>query len=229
MAARAAGAVAETFRRSGHLGGMADDQQSGGEVHNVEDILARLKELADRKDKVSIGDVVEAMGQRSFGPFLLIPALIDISPIGSIPTLPTLLAVMIVITAVQLLFGRKHLWLPGFITNRSAKADKVRKAADKLGGLARWMDRWFHGRLPALTSPMFQKIAALAIIALTFTIPPLELIPLATTAPMAAIAAFGLAMLVRDGLLMLVAFAASVAANGFGLSMLGSGGEGASG
>ncbi|KHL24881.1 membrane protein [Croceibacterium mercuriale] len=201
---------------------MADNEQQdgGGGVHNVEDILDRLRDLAGRQDRVTIGDVVDAMGQRSFGPFLLIPALIDISPIGSIPTLPTLLAVMIVITAVQLLLGRKTLWLPGFITRRGAKARKVKKAADKLDELARRLDRWFHGRLPALTSPWFQRLAALAIIALTFTIPPLELIPLATTAPMAAIAAFGLAMLVRDGLLMLVAFAGSLAAIGFGISML---------
>jgi hypothetical protein len=207
---------------------MADNEQrdGGGEVHNVEDILDRLRDLAGRQDRVTIGDVVDAMGQRSFGPFLLIPALIDISPIGSIPTLPTLLAVMIVITAVQLLLERKTLWLPGFITHRGAKAEKVKKAADKLDGLARRLDRWFHGRLPALTSPWFQRLAALAIIGLTFTIPPLELIPLATTAPMAAIAAFGLAMLVRDGVLMLVAFAGSLAAIGFGISMLMSGAGG---
>ena len=205
---------------------MAENEQQGGEVHNVQDILDRLRDLAAKQDRVSIGDVVHAMGQRSFGPFLLIPALIDISPIGSIPTLPTMLAVMILITAVQLLLGRKHLWLPGFITHRAAKAEKVKKAADKLDGLARWLDPWFHGRLPALTSPWFQRLAAVAIICLTFTIPPLELIPLATTAPMAAIAAFGLAMLVRDGLLMLIAFAGSIGAIGFGISMLLSGNSG---
>lgn len=56
------------------------------------------------------------------------------------------------------------------------------------------------------------RVAAAAILVLTLAIPPLELLPLATTAPMAAIAAFGMALLVKDGLLMIVAFVAAGAA-----------------
>jgi hypothetical protein len=209
-----------------------EDGAQEGEVHSVGDILDKLRELADSQDKVKIGDMLEAIGKRSFAPFLLIPALIDISPVGSIPGLPTLLGLMIAIIAVQLLIGRDHLWLPGFIANRSRKSEDVRKAADKLNPLARRLDRWFHGRLPRLTSKPFQRIAAVIILLLTLTVPPLELLPLATTAPMAAIAAFGLALLVHDGLLMLIAGAMSIAAIGIGAGLLsstgvlGGGGEG---
>jgi len=215
----------------------ADDGGQEGEVHSVCDILDKLRELADRHDKVKIGDMLEAIGKRSFGPFLLIPALIDISPIGSIPGLPTLLGLMIAIIAVQMLLGRDHLWLPGFIANRSRKSEEVRKAADKLNPLAKRLDRWFHGRLPRLTGKPFQRIAAVIIILLTLTVPPLELLPLATTLPMAAIAAFGLALLVHDGLLMLIAGAMSIAAIGIGAGLIsstgvlggGGGGEGGGG
>jgi len=208
--------------------------QKGGEVHSVCDILDKLRELADSHDRVRVGDMLEAIGKRSFGPFLLLPALIDISPVGSIPGLPTLLGVMIAITAFQLLIGRDHLWLPGFIANRSRKSEDVKKAADKLNGLARRLDRWFHGRLPRFTSKPFQRIAAGIIILLTLTVPPLELLPLATTLPMAAIGAFGLALLVHDGLLMLIAGGMSIAAIGIGAGLLSStgvlsGGESGSG
>ena len=54
------------------------------------------------------------------------------------------------------------------------------------------------------------------VVALCCTVPPLELIPFASSAPMLAIAAFGLAILVRDGLLMLVALALSLLAVGLG-------------
>ena len=61
------------------------------------------------------------------------------------------------------------------------------------------------------------RIAGAVVIALAATVPPLELLPFASSAPMLAIAAFGLALLVRDGLLMLIACALSVAAIGGGL------------
>jgi len=49
------------------------------------------------------------------------------------------------------------------------------------------------------------KLAAVMILALCATVPPLEFLPFASSAPMLAIASFGLALLVRDGLLMLIA------------------------
>jgi hypothetical protein len=61
---------------------------------------------------------------------------------------------------------------------------------------------------------------------LCLTVPPLELVPFASTAPMAAIAAFGLGMTLRDGLLMGLGFVLSVVAVAVGFGMLGGGGGG---
>ena len=58
--------------------------------------------------------------------------------------------------------------------------------------------------------------AALAVIVLCVTVPPLEFLPFASTAPMLAIAAIGLALIVRDGLVMLFALILAVAAFGGG-------------
>ncbi len=192
------------------------------EPHSVGDILDRLDELANEKDEVSLGQTIEAFGNRSYAPFLVILPLIDISPVGSIPGLPTLLALVIVLTAGQLLFGRKHMWLPGFLANRSLTSEKVAKAVKKLRPVAKRMDKWFHGRLPALTQGPMVRVAAAAIIALTLSVPPLELLPMATTAPMAAIAAFGMALLVKDGLLMIVAFVAAAGAIAAAVGLWGS-------
>lgn len=182
------------------------------EPHSVGDILDRLRNLAEENEQVSLGQSIEAFGSRSYAPILVVIPLIDISPVGSIPGLPTLLALVIVLTAGQLLFGRKHLWLPGFLANRSLRAEKVAKAVEKVRPVARRMDKWFHGRLPALTKGPMVRVAAAAVLILTLAVPPLELLPLATTAPMAAIAAFGMALLVKDGLLMIAAFTAAGAA-----------------
>lgn len=192
------------------------------EPHSVGDILDRIEELADEKDEVSLGGTIEAFGTRSYAPFLVVIPLIDISPVGSIPGLPTLLALVIVLTAVQMLVGRKHLWLPGFLANRSISSEKVKKAVKKVRPVANWMDKWFHGRLPVLTRGPMVRVAAVAILVLTLAVPPLELLPLATTAPMAAIAAFGMALLVKDGVLMVIAFVAAGAALAVAAGLLGS-------
>ena len=194
------------------------------DIHSASDILDRLRDVANDEEQVPIGDVVEAMGARSFGPFIMLPALIEISPLGAVPGVPTFLALVIAITAAQLLFGRDHLWLPGFVRNRSAKSEKVLKAVDRLRPIAEWMDRWFHGRMKRFASGPFPRIAAACVIALAMTVPPLEFIPFASTAPMAAIAAFGLALIVRDGLLMLIAGVLTVAALGTGIALAGGGG-----
>ena len=193
------------------------------EIHGACDILDRLRDLAQDEDDVPIGDVIEAMGARSFGPFIMLPALIELSPLGAIPGIPTFLALTIALTAAQMLLGRDHLWLPGFIENRSASSQRVLKATDKLRPIAEWMDRWFHGRMTRFASGPFPRIAAGCVIALTLTVPPLEFIPFASSAPMLAIAAFGLALIVRDGLLMLIAGGLTVAAIVVG-TMLASGG-----
>lgn len=191
-------------------------------VHSVSDILNILRRTADRHDRVTIGDVLDAIGDRTYGPALLIPALIEITPIGGIPGLPTFLALIIAVAAVQLLLDKDHLWLPQFIQQRAVSADKLHKAADKLNPFAVRLDRWFHGRLTRFVRQPLPRIAAAIVVALCLTVPPLEFVPFASTGPMLAIAAFGLAMLVRDGLLMIAALAISLAAIVFaGASLLG--------
>lgn len=197
--------------------------------HSVGEILDSLQQLAKRERSVSIGDIVEAFGNRSYGPFLIVPALIELSPIGGIPGLPTALAAIIALFAVQMLIGRKQMWLPGLVKRRSIKADRLEKASGRLRGLARFMDRWFHGRLPALTKGPMIKLAAAIVLLLAATVPPLELLPFASSAPMLAIAAFGLALLVRDGVLMIVALLLSLASIALGVGLWGAGSGGIGG
>ena len=175
-------------------------------------ILDSLIELGDKQDRVSIGDIVEAFGSRSYGPVLLVPALIGVSPIGGIPGVPTFLAVTLLLIAVQLVFGKQHLWLPGFLEKRSVEGEKLANAAEDMEGVAKWTDKIFHGRLEIFTGPTAGRIAAGVIALLCFAVPPLELLPFAVVVPMAVIAAFGIALTVRDGLLMLIAFLGSGAA-----------------
>ncbi|MXP10106.1 exopolysaccharide biosynthesis protein [Pseudoblastomonas halimionae] len=188
--------------------------------HSVGDILDALEELASDNDRVSIADTVEAFGARSWGPLIMVPALIELTPIGGIPGVPTFLATVIALVAVQMIFGQDHLWMPGFVEDRCVEADKLDKASDKLRPIGKRLDSWFHGRWRRFTENPWNKIAGVLILLLCATVPPLELLPFASSAPMLAIACFGLALMVRDGLLMLVASGLALASLGFGTYML---------
>lgn len=175
--------------------------------HSLRGILDGLHRLARQGGAVQVGDMVGLVGARSYGPFLVLPALLEISPIGAVPGVPTTLAVFIVLVAGQLLLGRPQLWLPRFVARASIDAQRLRVALVRLRPLARRLDGWFHGRLQALTSGPLVRVAALACIALACLVPPLDLLPFASSGPMLVIAMIGLALLVRDGLVMLLASA----------------------
>ncbi|MBA4764945.1 MAG: exopolysaccharide biosynthesis protein [Erythrobacter sp.] len=192
------------------------DEKTRHEPKSVEDVIGELDELAAHNDKVCIGDVLDDFGGRSFGPFIMLPALIEITPVGGIPGVPTFLAVIIALVAVQMLFGKDHIWMPQFIQRRAVGAKKLHRSVKKLRGIAHWLDGHSKDRLRKLTEGIGLKVAALAVIILCVTVPPLEFLPFASSGPMLAIAAIGLALIVHDGLVMLFALLLAVAAIGGG-------------
>ena len=173
------------------------------EVESVEKVLGELDELAATHDEVCIGDVLDDFGERSFGPFIMLPALMEISPIGGIPGVPSFLALIIAITALQLLLGKDHIWMPDFIQRRAVKGKTLHKAVRKMRGIAHWMDQHSEGRLEALTEGVWLRVMAVVVLLLCLAVPPLEFLPFASSLPMLANAILGLAQTVRDGALML--------------------------
>ncbi len=185
------------------------------------ELLDRLAELGEREQTVSVGKIRETVGNRSFGPFLLVPALIEMSPIGGIPGLPTVIAAVIILIAFQLLLGKEHVWLPAFLRRRTLNGDKLAAGARKLRPVTRWADKVVRPRLRWLTKGPWLPAAAATCILLAATTPLLEFIPFASTIPMAGIALIGLGLLARDGLVLLVAAALPLSALGlWGASML---------
>lgn len=187
----------------------------------VNAIFDALYAAGKNSDRVTVGALMEALGPRGFGPFLIVPAFIEISPIGGIPGVPSVLACIIALFAVQIAMGRREMWAPQFLERRGIQSKRLHKALSKMRPMADWLDKWFHGRLTRFVGPLATRIAACLVVALCLTVPFLELVPFASTAPMVAIVLVGLAITVRDGALMLAALMTAVIglgiASGFSL------------
>ena len=191
-----------------------------GTPHSVADILDCLKQLAADKGCISVGDMIDALGTRTYGPMFVLPALLVLTPIGAIPSAPTFLAAIIAIFAAQMMIGRRRFWVPHFIDDRRLGSSKLEAAATKLEPVAHRLDRWFHGRLKWLTRGRGRHLAAAMVLMLCLMVPPLELLPLAAAAPMLAIAMIGIALLVGDGVLLLLAMLIGTGAIGIALTTL---------
>lgn len=185
------------------------------------DLLDRIEAKSDNSHRITVGEMADAIGARTFAPFIIVPAMIEISPIGGIPTVPTILALIVMLFSLQMAIGKKHLWIPARLERTRLPARRVSAGVRKMRPVARFLDRWVGYRFPALTNGRMSRIAAIACILLACLVPPLEVVPFATTVPMAAIAILGLALLVRDGLLLGIGLTVSLAAVAVAVSVAG--------
>jgi hypothetical protein len=192
--------------------GMAANQ----EPHDLEQLLDRIADAARERDRVPLQKILDHVGRRSFGPLLLVGGVVALAPIvGDIPGVPTATGVFVLLVTVQLLFGRKHFWLPRWLLERSAPRDKVCKALEWLRPPARFVDRFLRPRLTVLTRGTATWVVALVSAAIAATMPAMEVIPFAANVAGAALTAFGLALIARDGAMVLLAFAFTGATIGF--------------
>lgn len=177
------------------------------EPSNLEQLLDQLARTADTEHQaISIADIIDATGSRSFSPLLLMAGVLIASPLGGIPVLPTLVAVIVALVSAQMLMGRKHFWLPQWILKRSVEKEKVIDTVSWLRRPARFIDRLIKPRFTGLIQDRGQQLIALVCILIAVGLPVMELIPFSALLAGVALTAFGLALVSYDGALVLLAY-----------------------
>lgn len=180
---------------------------STGKVRNLEQLLARMEQAVSKNERVTLGEVLEEVGRTSFSPLLLLAGLIISLPvIGDIPGVPTLMAVLVTLTAGQLLLGRNYVWLPQWLLKRSVTRVKLCKGIGWMRKPARFVDHLLRPRLTALTQGAGTYAVAITCLLVAAALPASEFIPFSANGLGAALLAFALALLAGDGLMALIAF-----------------------
>jgi hypothetical protein len=174
------------------------------EQPSVTDLLDMVEKAGNGGDRVSVDDVVEAIGDDAFAPLLLVPALIIVSPASAVPGLSTVGGLVMALISAQMVFGRKSLWLPGFLARRTIARDRLDKAVAFLRRPAAFLDRVTRRRLSFLTAGPLRRLPPLICLCAAMVIPFFELVPMSSTTIAAAITLFALSLLTRDGLLLIL-------------------------
>ena len=174
-------------------------------LRNLQQLLDHLARLNRGRDQVSLRLVVASIGTRSFGPLLMLVGIILASPLSGIPGMATVMAIFVLLIAMQMLLGRKQFWLPDWLLNRSVKHDNLVKALSWVRPVARRVDSVLRPRLTKLVTDGASYVIALICIVISLALPMMEVVPFSASVAGLALAAFGLSMVVNDGLLVILA------------------------
>lgn len=188
-----------------------DESKDKGPFATIGELLDAVEHEAEASGSMSVGQIQAMAGRRAYGPLLLLPGLVAVTPISGIPTVPSIIGAIVAVVSSQLLMGRQHVWLPARLRNAALGAERVRQGLRFARPLARAIDRVVRRRLPALTGAASLRVAAAICLLVAATMPPLEVLPFMATSAGTIIALYGLALTVHDGILIITAHALVVA------------------
>ncbi|WP_197911759.1 exopolysaccharide biosynthesis protein [Kineobactrum salinum] len=166
-----------------------------------------LDRTADgQQQKVCIGEIIAAVGSRSFAPLLMLIGVLIASPLSGVPGFPTLGAIIVALVSGQMLVGRKHFWLPHWLLARSVPRQRMSEVIRWLRPSARFVDKLLKPRLAVMVNGPGRYMIALTCLLIAGAMPFLELIPFSSSAAGATLSAFGLALVSHDGALAALAY-----------------------
>lgn len=176
---------------------------------NLQQLLDCICQGVESDEQVSLRSVVEAVGNRSFGPLLLLAGITLISPLSGIPGMATVMGILVILIASQLLLGRRYFWLPSWLLDRSLSRAKVLTMIRWMRPPARYIDHFLRPRLDFFIRGFSIYLIAIICITIALSMPAMELIPFSASSAGVAITTFGLSLIAHDGLLACVAFTVS--------------------
>jgi hypothetical protein len=178
------------------------------EVKPLSGVLDRLRDAA-QGDVTTVGDLVEALGRRSFPALILAPSLIAVSPASGIPGVTTAVGLLVALFSAQMLWGLDCAWLPGFLARRQLPTTRLRGAIDWLTRPVGYLERVTRPRLTGFASRPFVLLPLAVITAIGCLMPLLELVPMSGSIAAAVISVFAVGLIMRDGVVVLLALVLS--------------------
>jgi hypothetical protein len=168
-----------------------------------------LQAVRGESERITIGDILDALDARAFGLATLIFSIPSIIPMP--PGVPTVVGIALLIVSVQMVLGRHELWLPGFLSKRSFPRPVLVSAMEKFAPRLEAIERVASPRLMFLTGRVGMVLIGLVVLFMALVLI-LPLPPGGNFPPALACAVLGMGLAERDGVIVLVGLVASVVA-----------------
>jgi hypothetical protein len=157
-------------------------------------------------DRLSFTELAAQLHARAWGGLLFIFAAINVLPLP--PGTSWFFAIPLMLVSAQMALGRESPWFPSWINRRGVTKQQLQHLSEKIRWLETRVERIFKPRMASLTGAVATRLIGLVcfILGLVAAIP----VPLFHIAPAAAAVLFGLALIYRDGALVICAAVAAV-------------------
>ena len=178
----------------------------------------RLQQIAEQSgpDRIALSELAGQLHSRVWGGLLVVFAAINVIPLP--PGTNTVIAIPLVLISAQMVLGRASPWFPQWIDRRGVTKTELQKLIEKMGPVEARIERIFRPRLAELTGSTATKAIGLVCMILS-VIAGLPILMI-HNAPALAIVLFGLALIYRDGALVIVAAVATVLAIAFDAALV---------
>jgi len=199
---------------------VTDTDQAPGHARPLP-LSQRLAQIVeDTKDeRLSFTDLAAQLHSRAWGGLLFIFAAINVLPLP--PGTSVFFALPLMIVSAQMVLGRSSPWFPARIDRRGVKKTELERLIAKMAGIEARIERVLKPRMASLTAPTATRLIGVVcfLLAILAAIP----IPLFHIAPAAAILLFGVALIYRDGAVVIVAAIAAILSLAVNALLVGSG------
>lgn len=149
---------------------------------------------ATTRERIRIGDLLQALGDRAHGALMFVFAVPNIMPVP--PGVSAVLGAPLIFLSLQLVFGQSP-WLPRLIASRSLAREDFAALTRRVIPWLTKAERLLRPRATVLALPPVENLIGLLclILAIILALP----IPLGNTLPALSISVLALGILERDG------------------------------
>jgi hypothetical protein len=172
----------------------------------------------ERSDRITLLDILELAGERTFGFLLVLLSLPSALPIPA-PGYSIPFGVVLFLLAVQLIIGRVKPWFPQWFRNRSLALTQVQTI---IKAAVPWLKRLESISRPRMTPICTSKPGriilgcAIALMGISMMIP----LPLTNTLPAIGVFVIGFSLIEEDGFISIIGLTISVLAATLSITLI---------
>lgn len=185
-----------------------EELKQSSRKRSISHLLKKIALEHEKESRLQFGELVRELGDQAFGLIMILFALPSALPVSVIPGISFIFGLPILFIAIHLLIGRRSLWLPKQLADRSIERGTLLDVVTKTRPYLMYVERLLKPRLTFFSTPLMERVHGVVLLLLSVLL--LLPIPFSNFIFAGLIILFGLGIAERDGLFLVSAYAGTI-------------------